>query len=127
MRFTTYTTAAERNCTAGHPLYSGIFFADGTHMTYEFKPGNPSLPKGVSEGQRATVKVIGTYEDEQVACLIVKYGSMTKQPGGTLLHITTKADGAKPVESGKRATQKGYERCKPYSLNGTWKIFRSNR
>ena len=43
----------------------------------------------------------------------------------TLLHITTKAVGAKPVESGKRATAKGYTDCVPCCSVGIWK-FKNN-
>jgi hypothetical protein len=43
----------------------------------------------------------------------------------TLLHITIRAEGAKPVESGKRATAKGYKPCVPHCSIGTWK-FKNN-
>jgi len=45
----------------------------------------------------------------------------------TLLHITTKCiNGAKPVESGQRATKFGYHKLNhPYKIFGTWKNFKN--
>lgn len=58
-------------------LYSGVFFLDGTHMTWQFKPGSCALPEGVSEGALQTVWVVGRYDDSEAHCLIVRL------PGGT--------------------------------------------
>lgn len=101
--------------------YTGIFFKDGTHMTWNF--GFPlAYPKGIESGQLAKVKVIGKYEDDQVACWVIEWENHTKQPKGTLLHITTKVtNGGKPVMSGLRATEKGFEEVKPFYLEGVWK------
>jgi hypothetical protein len=64
----------------GKPLYSGIFFEDGTHMTYNFNPKGPKLPEGVQEGDKASVRVLGSYEDAEVGCLVVEYNGLTHQP-----------------------------------------------
>ena len=101
--------------------YTGIFFQDGTHMTWNY--GFPLIyPKDTKQGDKAKVKVIGKYEDNQVQCWVVEWDEYTKQPKGTLLHITTKVEnGGKPFMSGLRATEKGYEKIKPFVLNGIWK------
>jgi hypothetical protein len=64
----------------GKPIYSGIFFEDGTHMTYNFNPSNPKLPAGVSEGDQVELWVVGKYEDDEVACDIVVYKGRKFQP-----------------------------------------------
>jgi len=64
----------------GKAIYSGIFFEDGTHMTYNFNPKGPKLPEGVQEGDKAKVKVLGSYTDDEVACLVVEYNGLTHQP-----------------------------------------------
>lgn len=102
--------------------YTGIFFKNGTHMTWHY--GFPlERPDGVSEGDTTKVKVIGEYEDDQVKCLVVEWENHKKQPNDkTLLHITTEVrNGGKPVMSGQRATKYGYEKVKPYYLDGVWK------
>jgi len=98
-------------------IYSGFFLEDGTHCTWEFNPGKCELPQGISEGDEVTLLRVGKYSDEDVECLIVRLvlpgsvnGKIQKQPSGTLLHITTRCEnGVKPVESGLRATEKGYD------------------
>jgi hypothetical protein len=59
--------------------YSGIFFTNGTHMTYEYS-ANCSLPVGYRNGDSANVTVIGEYHDDDVSCLIVRLGDLTHQP-----------------------------------------------
>lgn len=61
-------------------VYTGIFFPDGTHMTWNFNPPNPEFPIGVEEGEKAIVKVIGRYEDSQLECLIVTWKGNKYQP-----------------------------------------------
>lgn len=102
--------------------YTGIHFDDGTHMTWKY--GFPlEYPEGVEVDDKAEVKVVGTYEDEQVACYVVEWKTHKKQPKKeTLLHVTTKVEnGGKPVMSGQRATDKGFEEVKPFILKGVWK------
>jgi hypothetical protein len=68
------------------------------------------------------VKVVGEYSDDQVACYIVEWEGITKQPKGTLLNITYRvSNGGKPVMSGIRATEKGYNKIKNFYLEGIWK------
>ena len=99
--------------------YTGIFFPDGKHATWQY--GFPlRYPEGVKSGDKATVTVIGKYEDKQVGCHIIKWGDETKQPGGTLLHATTFCKGTSPVESGRRATKKGYLPTEEFDIEGTW-------
>ena len=98
-------------------LYSGFFFERNgvqRHATYMFGK-ECSLPDGIKEGDKVTIKVVGTYEDSNVECLIVDVQvtptrAIFKQPSGTLMHVTTWTDGdTSPVESGKRATENGYK------------------
>ncbi len=101
--------------------YTGVFLEDGKHMTWNY--GFPlEYPKGVKAGDKVTLTVVGNYEDDEVSCMVVRLGVANKQPKGTLLHITTKvAQGAKPVMSGLRATEKGFDKVKPYTIEGKWK------
>lgn len=104
--------------------YTGIFFENGTHMTWNF--GTPlEYPKGVKAGDKSTVVVHGIYADNDVECFIVSYETFMYQPKGTLLHITTKVqNGAKPVMSGQRATatpSKIQYFEEPFYLTGEWK------
>jgi hypothetical protein len=101
--------------------YTGVFFKDGKHMTWNF--GFPlTYPDNVKVGQTVKVKVVGKYEDDQVACWVVELDGVKNQPKGTLLHITIKVEnGGKPVMSGLRATEKGYEKVEPFYIEGEWK------
>lgn len=108
--------------------YTGIFFDDGTHMTWNY--GSPlKYPVGVKAGDKMTVEIYGKYQDADVGCWVVKFAKFAKfgiyenQPNGTLLHITFKAlNGTKPVESGKRATSKGFKKLANVRFKtGTWK------
>lgn len=100
--------------------YTGIKFKDGTHMTWVY--GTPlKRPENVNIGDKTKVKVIGKYSDKDIACWVVEWEGKTKQPSGTLLHITTRVDnGAKPIMSGQRATQKGYKKVEPFYIEGVW-------
>jgi len=105
--------------------YTGIFFKNGTHMTWNY--GLPlERPEGVESGDKIKVKVIGSYEDEQVACNIIELNinntiHKTQPNKTTLLHVTTKVEnGGKPVMSGQRATKNGYEKITPFYLDGVW-------
>jgi hypothetical protein len=103
--------------------YTGIFFDDGTHMTWNF--GYPlTYPEGVTPGDLCTVSIYGRYEDEDVACFLVDFDGKLNQPSGTLLHITTKVEnGSKPVMSGLRATEhyEKIENFSPFTITGVWK------
>lgn len=110
-----------KNLLESKQTFTGIFFKDKTHMTWHF--GTPlEWPEGVNPGDTTKVKVIGTYSDDQVSCYVVEWENYKKQPGGTLLHITTKVEnGGKPVMSGERATEKGYTKIEHSYLEGIWK------
>jgi len=100
--------------------YTAIFYDNGLHTTWHFDPiDKPKFPKGVKEGDPAIVKVVGEYEDNEVACLIVEWQDIKYSYQNTLLHITTKAL-INPKYSGIRATQNGYKAIKPYFLEGVW-------
>lgn len=94
-------------------IYSMFKLNDG-HITYEFNPGKCQLP--IQEGTKVKVQAIGYYEDSNVGCYIYKIylpnGTVLyTQPAGTLLHMTYYTDkNTPPVESGIRATRKGYYR-----------------
>jgi hypothetical protein len=61
-------------------IYSGIFFPNGHHMTWNYAPGNPKFPEFIKEGDPAVVQVVGIYEDDEVGCLIVNYNGEIHQP-----------------------------------------------
>jgi hypothetical protein len=63
-----------------HPLYTGVLFPDGSHMTYNFRPGNPNYPPGIKMGDPVSVNVVGKYVDTEVEALIVEFGERTHQP-----------------------------------------------
>ena len=78
------------------------------HITWQY--GLPlRYPDGVSPGDRTKVTFVGIYEDTQVSCHIVRIGELTEQPKGTVLHLTIQANGVAPVESGRRATENGWQ------------------
>ena len=108
--------------TEGKLNYTAIFFENGSHMTWNY--GFPlQYPEGITPGDPARVKAIGKYEDDQVACWVLEYEGMTTQPNNEkLLHVTTKVEnGGKPVMSGQRATEQGFEAIEPFYLDGVWK------
>jgi len=101
--------------------YSAVFFPDGSHMTWYY--GDSSVkPSGVKSGDKARVKVIGKYSDDQVACWVVQWKDYKNQPSGKVLHITSKVqNGGKPYQSGQRASQNGYKKIdKPFYIDGVW-------
>lgn len=101
--------------------YTGIFFQDGKHMTWNFGSSNV-FPNGINRNDEATVTIIGKYSDKDVSCLIVEWNGITNQPSGKLLHITTRCEnGVSPSESGVRATKYGYQKVEQYQIKGVWK------
>ena len=102
--------------------YTGIFYENELHTTWHFDPINqPTFPQGIKEGDYAIIKVVGEYEDSEVACLIVEWRGIKYNPQSILLHITTKAL-IEPKYSGIRATQNGYRAIEPYFLKGVWRF-----
>jgi hypothetical protein len=90
------------------------------------------FPKGIRDGDKAEVIIIGTYEDHQVSCDIVEWKEFKFQPfkqfvrnTTNLLHVTKKVEnGRKALQSGYRATDHGYTTAKEKrTINGTWTIF----
>lgn len=59
--------------------YTGIFFNDGTHMTWVYGKGK-TFPAGVKEGDFGDLEVVGTYSDADVSCYIVTFNGITHQP-----------------------------------------------
>lgn len=59
--------------------YTGLFFEDGTHMTWAYGKGL-CFPEGVKEGDKGTVDILGGYSDNEVACLVVSYKGQIHQP-----------------------------------------------
>ncbi len=104
------------------PTYTAIFFQNNLHVTWHFDAENiPTFPDGIREGMSAIVKVVGEYEDAEVACLVVEWEGHKFSRSDVYLHITTKALIA-PYYSGVRATQNGWEALeRPYYLLGHWK------
>jgi len=96
-------------------IYSAFFLGDGKHCTWEFAPEKCTLP--CDKGEEVLLEVVGKYQDDEVSCLIVEAILPSSQrlthqkDGATLLHITTFCkEGVSPVESGRRATSRGYQR-----------------
>lgn len=91
------------------------------HITYDFNYSKSTLP--CREYQKVTIKVVGTYEDEDlktdIVHIILPNGKvLTKQNNrDRLLHITKELkEGVKAQESGIRATERGYTEIEPYIL-----------
>lgn len=59
--------------------YTGLFFKNGTHMTWAYGKG-PLFPEGVNEFDSGTVTVVGHYSDKEVSCLIVEFNGIKTQP-----------------------------------------------
>jgi hypothetical protein len=92
------------------------------HVTYQY--GLPlRYPDGVAPGDRVKVTFVGIYQDDEVGCHIVQVGALETQPSGTVLHLTTSTkNGVAPVESGRRATEHGWQPlANPIKKWGTWR------
>jgi len=111
-------------------IYSAFFIGAKKHVTWEFNPGHCSLPAGANEGEEVVVKVVGEYRDSQISALHVEViladGTvLTHQPSGTPLHITVKADGVPPVESGLRIKKFGANPVRPYHIKAKAGFFKA--
>ena len=90
-------------------IYSGVFFDNGLHMTWEFGK-NCSLPKGVKEGDEEQVCLLSVVTKQKIGVYCCKFKlngkDILEQPNSTPLHITLytgkDADGNKipPKEAG---------------------------
>ena len=49
-------------------IYSGIFFDNGLHMTYDFNPSSCVLPDGIEEGDEEFVTLYGNVHTQIVGC-----------------------------------------------------------
>jgi len=114
---------------ANPKIYSGIFFNDGSHMTYHFNPNNPIMPMSVKDGDRATVEVVGSYLDSECSVDIVRWNGLTHSPfNGNVLHITRETKNISPYEAGGRASKGEIEYLDtPIELVGEWGFFRGGR
>ena len=96
--------------------YSGFFLTDGSHVTWDYQPGNCSLPDNIKVGDTVDVIVVGDYMDDEgykaeiVHIIHPVLGLLDKQPRtGTVLHITRAVpEGGAAVQSGLRATKNGW-------------------
>lgn len=59
--------------------FTGLFFNDGTHMTWAYGKGR-CFPNGVKEGDFGEIEFVGSYSDKEVSCCIVTYNGLTHQP-----------------------------------------------
>lgn len=59
--------------------YTGLFFMDGTHMTWAYGKGR-IFPENVTEGDTGTVTIIGHYSDAEVSCDVVIFNDSLYQP-----------------------------------------------
>ena len=96
-------------------IYAGFFLQNGKHVTWEFGPGSCTLPWDVDDKEGVVVKVVGKYHDDDIDADIVEVYvpstgvTYTEQATGQVpLHITRRADGVPPVESGRRALEYGW-------------------
>ena len=74
-------------------IYSAVFFDNGLHMTWDFRPGLCELPKGVDDGQMQIVTLYANVHAQiagSYACFIHLNGEKIyeQQDGKTSLHIT---------------------------------------
>ena len=111
-------------------IYSAFFLFDGRHITWEFNPGKCGLPESVEEGDKVKVVGVGEYIDYeiyaiQVEVILADGKVLTHQPNGTPLHITIKAKGVPPVESGLRIKKFGATPIKPYTIEATAGFFKA--
>ncbi len=110
-------------------IYSAFFLPDGKHITWEFNPGNCSLPDGVEEGSEVEVVVTGEYKDSEISALQVEVMAgervLTHQSSGTPLHITLEAKGVAPVQSGIRIAEFGATPIKPYTIKAKAGFFKA--
>jgi len=114
-------------------IYSGVFLDPSQkikgHMTFDFDPGNCILPGSTEPGDRALLRVVGNYsDDEGYEALIVRVVNprLSHQLNGeTVLHISTGVpEGGTPVETGVRASSRGWKPLEEeYLLKGTWDFF----
>ena len=89
-------------------LYTGVFFSNGKHMTYDFNRDVGAIfPPGVTISDKQSVIVYSTFISNSLAYLgcYFKYNNLTfktQMDSDNPLHITLyTADGVQPVESGK--------------------------
>jgi len=74
-------------------IYSGVFFDNGLHMTWDYAPGHCKLPEHVEEGYKQLVELYSILSLKEIGgfgCLIYLDGVKTlNQSNGKLpLHIT---------------------------------------
>ena len=74
-------------------LFSGIFFDNTKHITWEYNPGHCVLPEGISEGDEQIVQLYSIIHEKAIGvygCFIEINGEkIYDQPNGSLpLHIT---------------------------------------
>ena len=72
-------------------IYSGVFFDNGLHMTWEFGK-NCSLPKGIKEGDEQHVCLLSVVVKQKIGIYGCKFKlngkDVLEQPNSTPLHIT---------------------------------------
>ena len=128
-------------------IYSGIFFKNGLHMTWDYDPGYCNLPHNVMDGEDGDIIITGglfkhdigffTCEREGRDEIIREAFPTDKQAsGGFPLHITLyNAPHTRPMQSGlilKYMTQEQrnillFPKPKQYIWNGKWGYFEDDK
>jgi len=94
-------------------IYSGVFFDNGLHMTWDFNPGSCVLPDGIEDGDEQIITLYANIHAQVVGCFACfikndKLGDKVYEQHNSdvPLHITlytgVDADGKKipPIEAG---------------------------
>tara|TARA_Y100000296_G_scaffold63868_1_gene74501 strand:- start:125 stop:523 length:399 start_codon:yes stop_codon:yes gene_type:complete len=128
-------------------IYSGIFFSNGLHMTWDYNPGKCKLPHSKTGGEDGNVIITGGFFNHDIGYLTCDrvgrseiqrecYPTDTQSGGGIPLHITLyTAPNTSPIQSGlmlKYMTQEQRDVLlfpipKQYIWNGKWGYFEDDK
>tara|TARA_R100000687_G_C6351856_1_gene119208 strand:- start:34 stop:432 length:399 start_codon:yes stop_codon:yes gene_type:complete len=128
-------------------IYSGIFFNNGLHMTWDYGPGDCGLPHDIIDGKESNVIITGGLFNRDIGFLTCEragrddlirkcYPTDTQRGGKTPLHITLyTAHSVSPVQSGillEYMTQKQrdillFSEDEQYTWSGRWGYFEEEK
>tara|TARA_Y100000310_G_scaffold226664_1_gene228808 strand:- start:1107 stop:1505 length:399 start_codon:yes stop_codon:yes gene_type:complete len=128
-------------------IYSGIFFDNGLHMTWDYNPGKCKLPHNISDDVAGNVIITGGLFNHAIGYLTCERVGRSEiqrecnptdyQPhGGIPLHITLyTAPNISPVQSGlmlKYMTQEQrnvllFSKPEQYIWSGKWGYFEEEK
>ena len=131
--------------TGNEGLYTGIFFQNGLHMTWDYNPGRCECPNDVKQYDEVTVDIIGGVFSDDIGFLICEtprdalfkkcYPVQTQRNNKTPLHITLYNANVSPVISGKilesMSTEQRksilFDEDKQYKWIGRWNIYKTEK